>query len=113
MARTYGIGTVFPQFMLDATSIDLPENVSKILGDRTLADMKTPAPGTAHSEFTSTAFSHSVEKLQKQVRPAHLAAARSLDAELDTQPGSPGLVESELNTYNPGKNLGLVAGAYA
>eukprot|EP00614_Pseudopedinella_elastica_P000730 CAMPEP_0172594800 /NCGR_PEP_ID=MMETSP1068-20121228/14298_1 /TAXON_ID=35684 /ORGANISM="Pseudopedinella elastica, Strain CCMP716" /LENGTH=95 /DNA_ID=CAMNT_0013393031 /DNA_START=12 /DNA_END=296 /DNA_ORIENTATION=+ len=53
---------IIPDLMLDATSIDLPENVAKMLGDRTLADMKTLVPGKAYSEFTSTAFSHSVEK---------------------------------------------------
>ena len=75
--------------------------------------MKTLAPGIAYSESASAAFSHSVEKRQEQVSPAYRAAARSLDAELGSQPGSPGPVESELNTYNPGKVLGLVAGAYA
>ena len=45
-------------------------------------------------------LSHSVEKRQKQVSPAYHAAARSLDAELDSQPGSPGPAESELNTVN-------------
>ena len=48
--------------MLDATSIDLPEDVSKTLGDRNLADMRTLAPGTVYSESSSTAFSHSAEK---------------------------------------------------
>ena len=37
----------------------------------------------------------------------------SLDAELDSQPGSPKPVKSELNTCNSGKALDLVAGAYA
>ena len=64
--------------------------------------MKTLAPGTAYSESTPTAFSHSVEKRHKQVNPAYHAAARSLDAELDSQPGSPGPLESELNTCNSG-----------
>ena len=84
-----------------------------MLGDCTLADMKTLAPGTAYSEPASTTPSHAVEKRQKQVSPAYHAAARSLDAELGSQPGSPGPVESELNTYNSGNVLGLVAGAYA
>eukprot|EP00614_Pseudopedinella_elastica_P024742 CAMPEP_0172645378 /NCGR_PEP_ID=MMETSP1068-20121228/239702_1 /TAXON_ID=35684 /ORGANISM="Pseudopedinella elastica, Strain CCMP716" /LENGTH=174 /DNA_ID=CAMNT_0013459615 /DNA_START=173 /DNA_END=697 /DNA_ORIENTATION=+ len=75
--------------------------------------MKTLAPGTAYSDSTSTAFSPSAEKQQTQVSPTYHAAARSLDAELDSQPGSPGPAESELNTYNSGKVLGLVAGAYA
>ena len=44
---------------------------------------------------------------------AYHAAARYLDAELDSQPGSPGPVESELKAYNSGKVLGLVTGAYA
>ena len=48
--------------MLDATSLNPSGNVAKMLGDRTLADMKTLAPGAAYSESTSTAFSHSVEK---------------------------------------------------
>ena len=99
--------------MDDATPIDLPENVAHELGNRTLADVKTFAPGEAYSESTSTAFSHCVEKEQKQVSPAHHAAARSLDAELDSLPGSPGPVESELVTYNSGKAVGVVAGAYA
>ena len=58
-------------------------------------------------------FSDSIEKRQKQVSPAYHAAARSLGAELDEQPGSPGPLESELNTCNSGGVLGLVAGAYA
>ena len=66
-----------------------------------------------YSESTLAAFSHSVEKRQEQVSPAYRAAARSLDAELGSQPGSPGPFESELNTCNSGKVLGLVAGAYA
>ena len=64
--------------------------------------MKALAPKAAYSEYTSAAFSHSVEKRQKQVSTAYHAAARSFDAELDSQPGSPGPVESELNTYNSG-----------
>ena len=75
--------------------------------------MKALAPGAADSESTSAAFSHSAEKRQKQVSHFYRAAARSLDAELDSQPGSPGPVESELNTYNSGEVLGLVAGACA
>ena len=67
----------------------------------------------ADSESTLTAFSNPVEKRLNQVSPAYHAAARSLDAELDSQPGSPGPVESELNTFKLGKVLGLVAGAYA
>ena len=69
--------------------------------------------GTVYSESASTTPSHSVEKRQKQVSPACHAAARSLGAELGSQPCSPGPVESELNTYNSGNVLGLVAGAYA
>ena len=57
----YKQGIIF-DLMLDATSIDLPEDVAKMLGSRTLAEMKTLAPGTAHSESKSTAFSYSVEK---------------------------------------------------
>ena len=89
------------------------EYVAKTLGDRTRADMKALAPEAAHSESTSTAFSHSAEKRHKQVNPACSAAARFLDAELDSQPGSPEPVESELNIYNSGNALDLVAGAYA
>ena len=48
-----------PDFMLDATSINLPGIFSKIIGNRTFADMKTLAPRTAYSESASTAFSHS------------------------------------------------------
>ena len=99
--------------MLDAMSIDLPENVAKMPGDRTITNMKTLAPGEAHSESTSTAVSHSAEKRLKQFSPAYNAAAKSLDAELGAKPGSPGPVESVLNTYNSEKALGLVAGAYA
>ena len=66
-----------------------------------------------YSESASAAFSHSVEKRKGQVSPAYRAVARSLDAELGSQPGSPGPVESELDTYNSGKVLGLVAGEYA
>ena len=98
--------------MLDAASIDLPGDVAKTPVDRTLIDVKTLAPGAVYSESTSAAFSHYAEKQQKQVSPAYRATARSLDAELDSQPGSPGPVGSELNTYNPKKVVGLVAGAY-
>ena len=73
--------------------------------------MKTLASGEACSESSSTGFSHSVEKQLKQVSPAYLAATRSLDAELNSQPGSPGQVVSELNSFNSGKVLGLVTGA--
>ena len=75
--------------------------------------MRTLAPGTAYSEPTSTAPSHSAEKRQKQVSPAYHAATRSLDAELDSHFGSPGPVESKLNIYYSKKVLGLFAGAYA
>ena len=75
--------------------------------------MKTLAPGTMDSESTSAASSHAVKKRQEEVSPAYGAAARSLDAEHDSQHGSPGPVESELGTYNSGKLVGLVAGAYA
>ena len=80
--------------MVDTRSMDPSENLAKTLGDRTLAEMKTLAPGAVRSESTSTAFSHSAEKRQKQVSPAYHAAARSLDAELDLDslPGSPGPV---------------------
>ena len=64
--------------------------------------MKTLAAGTAHLESTTAAFSHSAEKYQKQVSPAYRAVAWPLDAELDLQPGSPGTVESELETCNSG-----------
>ena len=53
---------ITPGLMFDATSIDLPEIGAKILGDRTLADMKAPASGATYSESTSIAFSHAVEK---------------------------------------------------
>ena len=75
--------------------------------------MKILSPGAAYSESTPAAFSDSIETRQEQVNPAYHAAARSLDAELDSQPGSPGPVKSELNTYNSGKVLGPVAGVYA
>ena len=84
--------------MFYATSIDLRENVAKMLGERPLADMKTLAPGTVYSKSESTAFSNSVEKRQEQVSPAYHAAARPLGAELGSQPGSPGPVESEVTT---------------
>ena len=73
--------------MLDTRPVGLPEYVAKTLRDRTLADKKTLAPGPAHTESTSTAFSHSAEKRQRQVSPAYHAVARFLDAELDSQPG--------------------------
>ena len=82
-----------------------------MLGDRNLADIKTLAPGAVYSKSASTAPSNSVEKRQEQVSPAYHAAARSLDAELGSKPDS-GSVESELNTYNSGNVLGLVAGSY-
>ena len=75
--------------------------------------MMTLKTGVAYSEYTSAAFSQSTEQPQKQVSPAYHAAARSLDPGLYSQPCSPGPVKSELNTYNTGKVLGLVAGAYA
>ena len=80
---------IIPDLMPDATSLNPSENVANMLGDRTLADMKALEPGEAHSKSTSAAFSHSAEKRQKQVSPAYHAAARSLDAELDSQPCSP------------------------
>ena len=83
--------------MLGATSIDLPGNVAKMLGGGTLAGIKALAPGAANCGSTSAAFSHPAEKRQKQVNPSYHAAARSLDAELDSQPSSPGPVEFELN----------------
>ena len=64
----YRRGTI-PDLMRYAASIDLPENTAKALGDRALVDMKALAPGTVYSESTSTAFSRSVEKRQKQVSP--------------------------------------------
>ena len=82
--------------MLGLASIDHPEGASNLLTDRTLADMKSFAPGTAHCESTSTVLSHSAEKQQKHVSPDYSAAARSLDAEFDSHPGTPGPVESEL-----------------
>ena len=57
----YRQGTI-PDPMHYATSIDLSENNSKMLGDCTLADMKNFAPREAYSESTSTAFSHSAER---------------------------------------------------
>ena len=99
--------------MLDATSIDLPKNSAK--------NYRRPyscwhddhcARGSAYSESTSTAYSHSVVKRQKQISPAYHAAVWSLDAGLDSHPGSPGPVESELSTYNTGKVVGSVDGAY-
>ena len=69
--------------------------------------------GSSAGTSTSTAISQYVEKRQKQDSPAYHAAAGSLDAELDSAPGSPGLVESELNTYNSWKVVGLAACAYA
>ena len=74
--------------------------------------MRALVPGKAYSESTSTVFSHSAEKRHKQVSPAYHSAARSLEAELDSKLGSPGPVESELNTCNSGNVLGLVAGAF-
>ena len=99
--------------MLDIRSIDLPENAAKMLGDRTLVDIKTLTPGSANPESTSAALSHSVEKRQKQVSPAYHAAARSLESELDSKPGSSGPVESELNIKHSGNVVGHVAVAYA
>ena len=45
---------IIPDLFLDVTPIDLPENVAKMLGDRTLADMKTLAPGTVYSAVSYT-----------------------------------------------------------
>ena len=67
-------------------------------GDRTLTDMKALAPGEVYSESASAAFTHSFEKRQEQHSPDYQAAAKSLDAELGSQPVSPGPVESELST---------------
>ena len=103
---------IIPGPMLNATSVDLPGNVAKTPGDRALADRKSFAPGIAYSESTSITYSHPVEKRQKLISPVRHTTARSLYVELDSQPGSLGLVESELNNYKPGKTVGLVAGAY-
>ena len=59
-----------------------------------LGPKKTDITGIACFESTSTAFSHSAEKRQEQVSPAYHAAARSLNADLSSQPGSPGTVGS-------------------
>ena len=56
---------IIPDLIFDLALIDLPENIAQPLGGRTLADMKTLAPGAAHSESTSAAFSHSAEKRPK------------------------------------------------
>ena len=60
--------------------------------------------------------SSSFEKAK--VRVHHVSGTKKVHffspgAELGSQSGSPGPVETELNTYNSGKVLGLVAGAYA
>ena len=78
-----------------------------------LADMKKLVIWATYSESTSAASPNSVEKRQKQISPAYHAAARSLDAELDSYPSSPRPAESEPNTKNSGWALGLVAGAHA
>ena len=51
--------------MVDATSLNHSENLVKMFEDRTLAGMKTLAPGAAYSESTPTAFPHTAEKRQK------------------------------------------------
>ena len=96
---------IIPDLMIDTRSKNPSGDVAKTLEDCTLADMKALVPGAAHSESTSTAFSHSVEKRQKKIGLNYHAAARSLGAELGSQPGSPGPVESELNTCNLGEVL--------
>ena len=75
---------VIPGLMLDTESIDLLGNVAKAHGGRALADMRALAPGIAYSESTSTTFSHSADKRQKQASPAYHTAARYLDAELES-----------------------------
>ena len=81
-------------------SLGLSKILAKTPGGRTLADMKALAPGARNSESTSAAPSRAVKKRQEEDCSAYGAAARSLDAELDSQPGSPEPVESELGTYN-------------
>ena len=65
---------IIPDLMIDATSLNPSENTAKMLGDRTLADMRALAPEAVYSESTSTAFSHSANKRPKQVCPAYHAA---------------------------------------
>ena len=79
MSRPYGPDSASPDLMLDTRPIDLSEYAAITLRHRTLVDMKALAPGTAHPESTSTAFSHTAEKRQKQGSPAYHASARSLD----------------------------------
>ena len=58
--------------------------------------MQALALETMYSGSTSAVLFQVAEKRQKQVCPDYLAAVKYL--------GSPGPVESELNTYNPGKS---------
>ena len=99
--------------MRESASIDFPENAAKALGDRTLSDMKTPALRAAHSESTSTAISHSVEKRQKQVSPAYhrFGQIPRSGARLIAWLARASRVRAQ--HLNSGKALGLVAGAYA
>ena len=104
MPRQYGTDRESsPDLTADATSIDLPEYVSKVLRDLTLTDLRTLVPGAAHTGSRSTAFTHFGKKRQKQVSPAYQAVARSLEAVLDSQPISPGPIKSELSTFDSKK----------
>ena len=85
-----------------------------MLGDhgRALFDWKTLAPGKAYSETASTEFAAVANKRQVEVTRQYRTKARHLDAKLGTPPDEIGPVETELNTYNSGAVVGLVAGAF-
>ena len=75
--------------------------------------MKTLAPGAAHSESKSAAFPHFAHETTEASQPRLPRCGQVSRRGARLTPGSPGPVESELNTCNSEKVLGLVADACA
>ena len=105
---------MIPDLCVDGTGRELDEKAKKVLGDqgRALFDWKTLAPGKAYSETASTEFAAVANKRQVEVTRQYRTTAKHLDAKLGTPPDEIGPVETELNTYNSGAVVGLVAGAF-
>ena len=105
---------IIPDMCVDGTGRELDEKAKKVLGDhgRALFDWKTLAPGKAYSETASTEFAAVANKRQIEVTRQYRTTAKHLDAKLGTPPDEIGPVETELNTYNSGAVVGLVAGAF-
>ena len=60
----------------------------------------------------STAFGASAQKRADKVHEDNHNTAKKLDAKLGTHADATGLVEIEMNSYNPGRVSGFVVGAF-